>query len=208
MNALREAEPQGADEPVIPAEFPVRVADDTVNLVAQIRIHHPLKKIARIGLKPFCCEQRIKTGIFFYQRRAGLIQKCLARDVENIRMCSNVGHVTAAFSAGEIADQRVNGVVAVEFGFFERQQIVFFLRSPRLAIRDGEWKLLVNPDGTRLQLYNLTKEPTETDNVLSENPEVAGRMKDMAISWFQALPSAKIPTEVSNTGYENILKVR
>jgi N-acetylgalactosamine-6-sulfatase len=88
---------------------------------------------------------------------------------------------------------------------FEKSRIN---RSPRLAVRDGEWKLLANPDGTRLELYNLTQEPAETDNVLSENTEVAERMKKTMLDWFNTLPSAEIPTERSRTGYENILGVK
>lgn len=89
---------------------------------------------------------------------------------------------------------------------FEKSRIN---RSPRLAIRDGQWKLMVNPDGTRLELYNLIKEPAETDNVSLENPEVAERMKKTVMDWFQTLPSSEIPTGVMRrTGYENVLGIR
>jgi hypothetical protein len=38
-------------------------------------------------------------------------------------------------------------------------------RSPMLAIRDGQWKLLMNPDRTRVELYDAERDPGEALNV-------------------------------------------
>ena len=43
-------------------------------------------------------------------------------------------------------------------------------RSPSLAIRRGDWKLLVNPDGTNAELYDLSKDANETQNLAAEHP--------------------------------------
>ena len=46
-------------------------------------------------------------------------------------------------------------------------------RSPRLAIRDGYWKLLVNADGENVELYHLATDPEEVKNVAEDHAEVA-----------------------------------
>jgi arylsulfatase A-like enzyme len=61
-------------------------------------------------------------------------------------------------------------------------------RSPNVAIRDGKWKLLVNADGSDVQLYDLDADHDETINVADKNPEVAKRLKDMALKWRKSLP--------------------
>jgi arylsulfatase A-like enzyme len=61
-------------------------------------------------------------------------------------------------------------------------------RSPRLAHRDGHWKLLVNPDGTGAELYDLATDRNETTNLAEKEPEIAKRMADAALKWRRALP--------------------
>ena len=56
--------------------------------------------------------------------------------------------------------------------------------SPHIAVRDGEWKLLVNADGSRTELYNMTTDFNEKHNVASANPAVTQRLKQAAIEWF------------------------
>ncbi|MCA9009209.1 MAG: sulfatase-like hydrolase/transferase [Planctomycetaceae bacterium] len=65
------------------------------------------------------------------------------------------------------------------------------LRSPNLAIRDGRWKLLVNEDGTELQLYDFSQAPTEQTNVRTNYPEVVARLSKHLTDWYSELPSFK-----------------
>ncbi|MBL7106934.1 MAG: sulfatase-like hydrolase/transferase [Phycisphaerae bacterium] len=60
--------------------------------------------------------------------------------------------------------------------------------SPRLAMRDGDWKLLMNPDGTRVELYNLEKQPNETANVAEYETARAEKMKKQLLNWAKSLP--------------------
>ena len=64
-------------------------------------------------------------------------------------------------------------------------------RSPNVAVREGKWKLLVNADETRLELYDLLADPKEAANVAEKNAEVAARLKEMALAWRRALPGPK-----------------
>jgi hypothetical protein len=43
--------------------------------------------------------------------------------------------------------------------------------SPRLAIREGKWKLLMNPDRSRVELYDILKDPMEVDNLATDTPK-------------------------------------
>ena len=56
--------------------------------------------------------------------------------------------------------------------------------SPHIAVREGEWKLLVNADGSRTELYNMTTDFNEKHNVASVYPALAERLKKEAINWF------------------------
>ncbi len=66
--------------------------------------------------------------------------------------------------------------------------------SPSLAIRKGNWKLLINQDGTNAQLYNLYEDPRETINLSEKYPDVSKELTDRILEWrksFPALPENK-----------------
>jgi arylsulfatase A-like enzyme len=78
--------------------------------------------------------------------------------------------------------------------------------SPRLAMREGPWKLLMNPDGSRLELYDLQKQMMETDNLAAEFPEVAQRMKASLEEWRKTLPEPdKYFSDMKASGWETLL---
>jgi len=78
--------------------------------------------------------------------------------------------------------------------------------SPRLAMREGPWKLLMNPDGSRLELYDLQKQMMETDNLASEFPEVAQRMKASLEDWRKTLPEPdEYFSDMKTSGWETLL---
>jgi len=64
-------------------------------------------------------------------------------------------------------------------------------QSPNLAVRDGDWKLLINDDGTRMELYDLSGSDREYHNVAGQHPDVAKRLSERLLAWRKALP--KLP---------------
>ncbi len=56
---------------------------------------------------------------------------------------------------------------------------------PDLAIREGKWKLLVNIDGGKSELYNLEKNPGETINLAEEKNQITSELKKRVIEWFE-----------------------
>lgn len=65
-------------------------------------------------------------------------------------------------------------------------------RSPVLSIRQGDWKLLFNPDGSRVELYNIPADPMEMDNRASAQQAVVDRLKTKALAWQKTLPPGPI----------------
>jgi arylsulfatase A-like enzyme len=61
-------------------------------------------------------------------------------------------------------------------------------RSPNVAVREGDWKLLVNADGSGAQLYDLASDAKETKNVAGEHVDVAERLTKAAVDWRRGLP--------------------
>ncbi len=61
-------------------------------------------------------------------------------------------------------------------------------KSPNVAVRDGDWKLLLNSDGTGFELYDLKSDPKETINLADHEKETANRLRDLALGWRKSLP--------------------
>jgi N-acetylgalactosamine-6-sulfatase len=59
---------------------------------------------------------------------------------------------------------------------------------PGLAIRDNEWKLLVDPDGKRAELYRPVDDPEERHNLADQHPDVVDRLKPIVLQWQKTLP--------------------
>lgn len=57
-------------------------------------------------------------------------------------------------------------------------------RSPFLAMRDGDWKLLVNPDGSSAQLYNLKTDPGERKDKAGEHSQKVEEMSEATLKWW------------------------
>lgn len=57
--------------------------------------------------------------------------------------------------------------------------------SPNLAIRRGDFKLLVNNDGTDIELYNIKTDPNETVNIFFQNKEFAQNLKNIVLDWYK-----------------------
>jgi N-acetylgalactosamine-6-sulfatase len=59
---------------------------------------------------------------------------------------------------------------------------------PMLAVRDGDWKLYVNHDGSDAQLFNIPKDISEKHDVAAANPEVVKVLTAKALDWAKSLP--------------------
>jgi len=64
-------------------------------------------------------------------------------------------------------------------------------KSPNLAIRSGEWKFLMNNDGTGEQLFNIDNDKNETTNLATSRPVIVKELKDKLSKWWTSLPKLK-----------------
>jgi arylsulfatase A-like enzyme len=76
-----------------------------------------------------------------------------------------------------------------------------FHHSPILAIRDGHWKLLLNPDRSRMELYEIKKDLTQLSNLSDKYPDVAARLSEKALAWQKDLPAGPIDPGAGQTSY-------
>jgi arylsulfatase A-like enzyme len=64
-------------------------------------------------------------------------------------------------------------------------------RSPNLAMRDGNWKLLVNSDGSGAELYDVVADRSESCDVAGDHPDITKRMTEQMLQWRQSLPGLR-----------------
>jgi N-acetylgalactosamine-6-sulfatase len=61
-------------------------------------------------------------------------------------------------------------------------------KSPSLGVRDGNWKLFVDPQGRNAELYDIPADPGEHTNRAADHPEVVKRLTATVLDWKQTLP--------------------
>jgi arylsulfatase A-like enzyme len=76
-----------------------------------------------------------------------------------------------------------------------------FHRSPQLAIRDGNWKLLMNPDRSRVELYDLVRDPTQLDNLADQHPAIVARLSKSILDWQKTLPPSPVEPTAGRSDY-------
>ena len=64
---------------------------------------------------------------------------------------------------------------------------------PDLAVRDGDWKLLCEYDGSKTELYHLPADPGEATNLAAKHPDVVARLTKAALAWHQSMPADNGP---------------
>jgi N-acetylgalactosamine-6-sulfatase len=64
---------------------------------------------------------------------------------------------------------------------------------PRLAVRDGDWKLVTTYDGSRVALHDLATDRAERTDVAKQQPAVVARLSKLALDWKASLPAAPDP---------------
>lgn len=72
---------------------------------------------------------------------------------------------------------------------------------PRLAIRSGDWKLLMNSDQSRVELYDIPEDPSELENLAKDNPEVVERLAKQVLEWNATLPESPVEPAAGTNEY-------
>ena len=72
---------------------------------------------------------------------------------------------------------------------------------PRLAIREGDFKLLMNPDRSRIELYDIVHDPGERDNVANEHPQLVESLAKKLLAWNATLPESPIDPQAGQADW-------
>lgn len=62
--------------------------------------------------------------------------------------------------------------------------------APDLAVRKGDYKLLMDFNYSNVQLYNIIKDETETTNIIDQQSEIGEDLKNDLITWYENYPHA------------------
>ena len=73
--------------------------------------------------------------------------------------------------------------------------------APRFAIRSGDMKLLMNSNATYIELYNLTTNPFEGNNVAALYPDIVDELGTQLKAWTKELPDGPIVENSGCRGY-------
>jgi len=68
---------------------------------------------------------------------------------------------------------------------------------PPLAVRDGPWKFYCDHKGGTPQLYDLSRDPGELEELSARHPDVVDRLRDSALTWVASLPPARLRDKVA-----------
>lgn len=80
-------------------------------------------------------------------------------------------------------------------------------RGPPIAVRDGNWKLLMEPDGTNAELFDLSSDPGEQHNLAAQEPVALERLSTQARQWLASLPRPldRVGEKPVNSPYRNYI---
>lgn len=70
-------------------------------------------------------------------------------------------------------------------------------RPPQLAMLDGRWWAGCNPDGSRMELFDITTDAAQTSNVADRFPEIAARMRNDLLAWKKAIPESFYTADIA-----------
>jgi N-acetylgalactosamine-6-sulfatase len=73
--------------------------------------------------------------------------------------------------------------------------------SPMLAIRDGDWTLLLNRDRSRVELYDIPRDPTLLRNLAEKHPEIVDRLAKQVVAWQKTLPAGPVDPAAGKNDY-------
>ena len=74
-------------------------------------------------------------------------------------------------------------------------------QSPMLSIRRGKWKLLMNPDRSRVELYDIPADPSELNNLADRQGELVRRMAKEVLAWQKTLPPGPVEAASGSNAY-------
>ncbi|MBK1881803.1 sulfatase-like hydrolase/transferase [Luteolibacter pohnpeiensis] len=66
-------------------------------------------------------------------------------------------------------------------------------RLPDLSVRDGDWKLLCQYDGSKPKLFSMKNDREETKNVAEKHPKIVKELTEKVLAWNATMPTDNGP---------------
>lgn len=60
---------------------------------------------------------------------------------------------------------------------------------PDLAVRDGDWKFLCEYDGSSPELYDLSRDRSESSNLASKHQKIVEKLRKELLAWHASMPA-------------------
>ena len=158
------------------------------------------------GFKTHLYEGGIRSSLISWG--PGLIDKSAVGSVNKDSMFTAIDLVPTVLSIASVqADAKFDGEAVADTlvgkSNDSRSKPVFFRRPPDrdayygdndlpdLAMREGNWKLLCEYDGSEVELYDLASDQGETKNVADQNTGIAQAMTSQVVAWNNEMPQDK-----------------
>ena len=61
------------------------------------------------------------------------------------------------------------------------------IEQPDLAIREGNYKLLINTDASGLQLYDIFEDEEESTDISDKHPKIVKALSDKVLKWHGSM---------------------
>jgi N-acetylgalactosamine-6-sulfatase len=74
-------------------------------------------------------------------------------------------------------------------------------KAPVLAIRNGDWKLLMNPDSSRVELFNMVTDRRERTNLAEQRPAIVADLSQQVLAWQATLPEGPYHERAGDDSY-------
>ncbi len=59
----------------------------------------------------------------------------------------------------------------------------------------------MNPDRSRIELYDILKDPTELDNLADQHPDIVKKLSQQVLEWQKTLPPGPIDQTAGSDAY-------
>jgi len=73
----------------------------------------------------------------------------------------------------------------------ERNKAIGFIFRQKISWVDNQYKLISVDNGGSFELYDLTIDRAEKENIISREPEIAAKMKEELLNWMHSVENSK-----------------
>ena len=134
---------------------------------------------------------KVRAGVFCDQPICQTDLLATLADVTDQSLPANAGEDSVSF----------HDVLIDQGAKFDRAPIIHHSASGGFAIRDGDWKLVMETKAKKQEreLYDLATDPSETQNVIDQNPAVANQLADTISDIVRQGRSTPGPSQENDT---------